>query len=359
MLGLNIPRDGSVTVEQLKSILPHGGWARLVLTGWHENQEYIRTLQAGDFRVVGVVASESFQSISLPADNPEAAAAYYASRYDGLVTAVQVGNEWDHRSESSETLDLDALNRRLAAFAAEFHISPLILGGAVSGDPTRLRGVRLDLVSACAIHPYGQRPEPAWPSPDWGFGFYSNLLSAYAAELSGLGQPRMPLWVTEVGLSTDEVPEAFRAEYLGRFCRSWEATRRTPLILFSAHHYAGFGLLDTPSGEAVRRVATSSPQPAPEPIPLPTPIPIPPLEVPTMLPEKVRLAIWRAHISTAAFNPAFGIEKAWSEDPYGFGPALTEGEITGPDGMNYRPFAYRTIRWHPSKGAEIIGAKAA
>jgi hypothetical protein len=76
-----------------------------------------------------------------------------------------------------------------------------------------------------------------------------------------------------------------------------------------------------------------------------------------MLPENVLLAIWQAHVPTASFHPTWGIEKAWSEDPYRFGPALTESELVGKDKLHYRPFAHACIKWDPAKGAIIIGPK--
>jgi hypothetical protein len=59
---------------------------------------------------------------------------------------------------------------------------------------------------AVGIHPYGQRPDPNWPSPSWGFGNLETLVRAYH-QTTG-----MPVWITELGIED----ESIQAEYLSR-----------------------------------------------------------------------------------------------------------------------------------------------
>jgi|GEM_PF-1227647 len=85
--------------------------------------------------------------------------------------------------------------------------------GLGSGNPAWLRTV----VNAAggqlpadfiAIHPYGQRPEPTWPTSTWGFGYVGDLLNSYA-DVSAL-----PVIISEVGEQQLSQPE--QAEYLRR-----------------------------------------------------------------------------------------------------------------------------------------------
>lgn len=308
-----------------------------------------------------------------------------ARRFAGRVHVVEAGNEldlWQHLGDDRLTPSFAAYRARQAAA----HFGP----HGIKTAATSLAGPRwqeylaemvdagLDGVDYCAFHPYGQAVD-GFPE-NWGFGDMETAVR-HAAILA-----RRPIAITESGIKIGNAGgEARHAEYVRRWVglyRSLPESVCAFACFFAPHDILGtrdeqgdqsFGLIRAnhtkrPAWDAFAE-ANRSAQPdapsgpvapvPPQPVPIPPPPISPPQEVPTVLPEKVRLAIWTAHVPSAAFNPTFGIEKAWSEDPYGFGPALTAGEITGPDGMNYRPFAYRTIKWDPAKGAVVIGAKAA
>ena len=56
----------------------------------------------------------------------------------------------------------------------------MVLGGLASGDPGYVTAVQTAAngtlpVDAVGIHPYGQRPTPDWPNPQWGFGVLTDL----------------------------------------------------------------------------------------------------------------------------------------------------------------------------------------
>ncbi|MEM7343890.1 MAG: CotH kinase family protein, partial [Chloroflexota bacterium] len=63
-----------------------------------------------------------------------------------------------------------------------------------------------------AIHPYGQRPEPTWPSSNWGFGYVGDLIRNYQSVTS------LPLVISEIG--EQHLSQTGQAEYLRRFYRS-------------------------------------------------------------------------------------------------------------------------------------------
>lgn len=60
----------------------------------------------------------------------------------------------------------------------------VVLGGLASGDPSYVTAVQTAAggtlpADAIGLHPYGQRPTPDWPSPTWGFGVLTDLLSRF------------------------------------------------------------------------------------------------------------------------------------------------------------------------------------
>ena len=60
----------------------------------------------------------------------------------------------------------------------------VVLGGLASGDPSYVTAVGTAAggtipADAIGLHPYGQRPTPDWPSPTWGFGVLTDLLSRF------------------------------------------------------------------------------------------------------------------------------------------------------------------------------------
>lgn len=86
----------------------------------------------------------------------------------------------------------------------------VIIGGLDSGDPSYLVAARNSAGALYAdgvgIHPYGQRPDPSWPSPSWGFGNLEDIVWNYHATTG------LPVWITELGIED----ESIQAEYLSR-----------------------------------------------------------------------------------------------------------------------------------------------
>jgi hypothetical protein len=86
----------------------------------------------------------------------------------------------------------------------------VIIGGLDSGDPSYLVNARNAVGTLYAdgvgIHPYGQRPDANWPSPDWGFGNLEDLVWSYYFTTG------LPVWITELGIED----ESIQAEYLSR-----------------------------------------------------------------------------------------------------------------------------------------------
>lgn len=258
-IGLNLPADGSIPAERLAQALPEGAWVRIVLTPEHDLRSYFRELLDQGLWILAVIARESLNGDLW---SPDEAAAHYVGQYGGLVDAIQVGNEWDHESPSSWTMTHGDLNKLVEAFhkarAATFGAWKLILGGAASGNPEMLRGVRLWMLDGIAIHPYGQRPAPNWPNSSWGFGYYENLVQRYAAVAKSIVGRDLPVWITEVGLSEDIASDSLQSEYLSRMVGSWLSPSddlvkvpRGAMILFTAHNYQGFGILDEPEEAAL------------------------------------------------------------------------------------------------------------
>jgi hypothetical protein len=68
-----------------------------------------------------------------------------------------------------------------------------------------------------AFHPYGQRPDPDWPRPDWLFGFVGDLLEGYYQ----VGQ-RRPIWITEMGAPEQDLGNNRQqvAEFIRRYYRT-------------------------------------------------------------------------------------------------------------------------------------------
>ena len=90
----------------------------------------------------------------------------------------------------------------------------VITAGLVSGQTDWLVEVIQSLggdlpADAVALHPYGQRPGPDWPTSDWGTGYVGDLFAA-CQHIT-----KLPLWITEIGVDT--LDDEFQATYLRRF----------------------------------------------------------------------------------------------------------------------------------------------
>jgi hypothetical protein len=140
-----------------------------------------------------------------------------ASRLGNNVDAWQIWNEQDHlpkpgydpyvRPNLYGRLLRDSYNA-IKAYSAR----PVVTGGSASGSPTHLQQAR-DAVGglyadAVAIHPYGKRAPDNWPWADWGFGNMSESINVF---YNAFGKP---IWMTEIGLDTQNNDWNFEAQYL-------------------------------------------------------------------------------------------------------------------------------------------------
>lgn len=248
--GINVSRDGTIRASTIRAIYPEGSWVRVVLTLEYDLTNYFQELLGVGLKILGVIASESFIQGDGSRISIDEAAGVYTERYGYFLDALQLGNEWDHVSDSSWTLDIQTLNRLLKAFYDSRESNNrkylLILGGAVSGNPDALKGIELKYVDAIAVHPYGKSPSNNWPYPGWYFGFYEPLIELYR----NYGKP---VWITEVGWSSLEPgsSEEFKAEYLRRWLLAWKYVPE-PLIFFCGQDYNGFGIFGFPSEQVIK-----------------------------------------------------------------------------------------------------------
>ena len=104
--------------------------------------------------------------------------------------AYQVWNEPDHpvKGNYRPTLREEVFGRMLRrthdAIKAADPNALVLTAGLATGNPSWLTRVIQSLggelpADIVAFHPYGQRPDPDWPRPDWGFGYFGDLLANY------------------------------------------------------------------------------------------------------------------------------------------------------------------------------------
>lgn len=201
--------------------------------------------------------------------------------------AIQVWNEPDHPVHVGyvPTLREAVFGRMLRrSYDAIKAVSPNLLvvaGGLAAGDPGWLsrviqsRGGTLpaDIV---AFHPYGQRPDPDWPNPNWAFGYLGSLLNNYY-QAGG----RKPIWITEMGVreedlgnNRDQVAEFLRRYYNAITNRYKDKVQQLFWFCYSDGMVPSFGLRDAnnapkPCYLAFRELALAARQPG-EPEPPPT-----------------------------------------------------------------------------------------
>ncbi|MFN8453863.1 MAG: discoidin domain-containing protein [Anaerolineae bacterium] len=211
--------------------------------------------------------------------------------------ALQVWNEPDHPVHPGyvPTLREAVFGRMLRrTHAAIKNVNPnlkVVAGGLAAGNPDWLTKVIQSLggelpADIVAFHPYGQRPDPDWPRPDWGFGSLSTLLNDYYK-----AGKNKPLWVTEMGVKEDDLSNNREqvAEFLRRYYRAI-TTRHSNQVqqlfwfCYSDGMVPTFGLRDSannrkPAYQAYREVVSAGlPSTPAEPPPTPPsePEPLPP-----------------------------------------------------------------------------------
>jgi hypothetical protein len=142
--------------------------------------------------------------------------------------AFQVWNEPDHPAYPgyAPTLHPEVFGRMLRHTYNEIKaVDPnalVVTAGLVTGNPAWLTQVIESLggdlpADIVAFHPYGQRPDPDWPHPDWLFGYVGNLLNAYYE-----AGKRRPIWITEMGVQEEHLGNNREqvAEFLRRYYRA-------------------------------------------------------------------------------------------------------------------------------------------
>jgi hypothetical protein len=348
-IGVNGTGDGEITTDSLRGI--GASWQRLVLLERFDLRPYIDACHASGIKLLWVVARESIGDMSY-----SQAARFYADRYGDLLDGLQIGNESDHVSPSSWSMSHDDLNNLLFAFNQEFPRTTIIGPGLVSGDPSFVRGMDLSLLDGIAVHPYGQRPgdNDDWSELPGNFGDVNNLLDRYSAEAGGL-----PLWITEVGVSTTEVSRGFQAVY----CQDMLTT------LYRRDDVAGafwfclgdwmvpeFGIFDAagnPKPSAAGFTYAAGPMPPLPPEPPEPPTPKPPEPQPMTIPEQSYRAWWTAARPDAEYSHENGFETYWREHMGELGPTLDDHEYSD-GGYQWRTFQSGALRWSPSAGVELV-----
>jgi hypothetical protein len=198
--------------------------------------------------------------------------------------AFQVWNEPDHplREDYAPTLREEVFGRMLRqTYDTIKAIDPgflVVTAGLATGNPGWLTTVIQSLggtlpADRIAFHPYGQRPEPNWPHPNWFFGYVGNLLENYYR--AGRGKS---VWITEMGVkeedlnnNRDQVAEFITRYYRTITSRYADKVQQLFWFCYSDGMVPPFGLVDgggnrKPAYEAFRRAAAAAPRPPEEPI---------------------------------------------------------------------------------------------
>lgn len=236
-LGVNIdPANphGLPDPVQHRDFFEHVRWVRAVARPDSRVAEALVQLRYSGLRVLLVLARESFRDPGEPLELED-----YAK---WPVDAFQVGNEPDLDSPSSWRMPVGlyaSFLRRCTEMLRDVRGEcTIVAAGLASGDMQyawELAELTGDLGVAYAIHPYGRRPEPEWPRPDWGVGTLDDLLRAYQQVLPGT------LWVTEYGTEDGRV----HGEYYGRMAEALNGRVEAAFAFcWSDGMVPGFGLVD-------------------------------------------------------------------------------------------------------------------
>ena len=377
--GLNFPADGRLAPEFGGFLYAH--WERVVLKPEIDLNAWIATAHTVGLKVLGVVAKESLgiksdderwtmeqwlQSIADASGIPtssqidgdltfDQAALLYSNRYGESLDGIQCGNESDHKSPSSWNLEPQDLNRLLVAFRAMFPNTTLVGPGLVSGQPGYLDSVSLDVLDAICIHPYGQRPNNAesWDELPGNFGTVDSLLDSYAYH-------GKRIWVTEVGVSTDQVSEAFQAHYCERIMQTLLSRADVDVAMWFCaddQMVSGFGLYGDhhnpkPSAAAYMRAAKAVPEPKEEPEPKPKePIVDHEAVLNICLQDIWQAATIKPPSKAVEFNPDTALAKHWRDHIADMGPACGPERYTD-SGHAYQGFVGGVWKWSPDNGVE-------
>ncbi|MCL4297125.1 MAG: N-acetylmuramoyl-L-alanine amidase [Anaerolineae bacterium] len=144
--------------------------------------------------------------------------------------AYQIWNEPDHDRKNigtsydpclREEVFGQMLRRTRDAIKGADPKAVIVTGGLCSGDPGWLTTVIKSAggklpADVVAFHPYGQRPEPDWPNPNWAFGYVGKLINDYY-KAGG----KKPIWITEMGVKEEDIDHDREqaAEFLRRYYR--------------------------------------------------------------------------------------------------------------------------------------------
>lgn len=153
-----------------------------------------------------------------------------AQQFAPFKPAYQIWNEPDHDRKNvgtsydpclREEIFGQMLRRTYDAIKAADPKAVVVTGGLCSGNPgwlttvVKSAGGKLP-ADKVAFHPYGQRPEPDWPNPNWAFGYVGTLVNGY---YKAGGQK--PIWITEMGVKEEDIghDREQAAEFLRRYYR--------------------------------------------------------------------------------------------------------------------------------------------
>lgn len=171
------------------------------------------------------------------ADNWDGYIARFAQRAGQIAQALapyhpayQIWNEPDHDRKNigtsydpclREEVFGQMLRRARDAIKAADPKAVIVTGGLCSGNPTWLTTVIKSVggklpADVVAFHPYGQRPEPDWPNPNWAFGYVGRLINDYY-KVGG----KKTIWITEMGVKEEDIghDREQAAEFLRRYFR--------------------------------------------------------------------------------------------------------------------------------------------
>ena len=252
MIGVCVPKDGGVSPTE---ILDTGArWVRFSADQRHRQAEYARDCHRAGLKVFVTLDSDSMINFG----TIDQMAAYYANTFTGWIDAIGIGNEPDGTGAESSREGYNTLHAKARALRREFGTTTVLVGpGLVSGDPGWLDGFDLSLVDAIDVHLYASAP------PDWQdkmTGYVDDKLHRYRVKLEELGQPGMPIYMSEIGISSDETGELRQAEYCLDMMTWADASGLVMACWFAYHDWAGFGMVrddgsPKPAYDAFRRAA--------------------------------------------------------------------------------------------------------